>query len=254
MRLHFQNLSDDRRGRTVGSIFRNGRAWLYLGADGPTVRWSWHFKSRDRLVHLHANNAEHGLHSSIAGLGVFLSFGIDLPWKWLPEWWHELTERQLGISDHDGSLWFDFFAEQDRSPSRGPFGIRLDPSWSYIDFLLGKASYETETLEQRDTHVPMPEKVYAATVEIFESKWRRPRWFTKRMLRATIEVEGGIPIPGKGTESWNCGEDASFGLTCKATTVEEAVGEMVKNCLETRARYGGRNWTPNPKKPKKRRA
>lgn len=127
MRLHFQNLSDDRRGRTVGSIFRNGRAWLYLGDDGPTVRWSWHFKSRDRLVHLHANNAEHGLHSSIAGLGVFLSFGIDLPWKWLPEWWHELTERQLGISDHDGSLWFDFFAEQDRSPSRGPFGIRLDP-------------------------------------------------------------------------------------------------------------------------------
>jgi hypothetical protein len=54
-------------------------------------------------------------------------------------------------------------------------------------------------------------------VEKFETaeEWTFPRWFVaKQSDSITISIEGkGIPIPGKGENSWDCGDDAIRGVT-----------------------------------------
>lgn len=91
----------------------------------------------------------------------------------------------------------------------------------------------------------MPEHPYPATVRLFESTWKRPRWpFARRMVRAEIEVEGGIPHPGKGENSWDCDDDATYSLTCQARTAEDAVAKLVGSVLRDRRNYGGRSWRP----------
>ena len=95
------------------------------------------------------------------------------------------------------------------------------------------------------TVVPMPERAYPASVKLFESTWKRPRWFASRMVRAEVKIEKGIPFPGKGENSYDCGDDALFGLTCKADTVEQAIAETVESALRNRRRYGGSvDWQP----------
>jgi hypothetical protein len=53
-----------------------------------------------------------------------------------------------------------------------------------------------------------------------------------------------VPFPGKGENSWDCGEDASYGFGCAAETLEEGIGKFVASKLRDRGRNGGRGWTP----------
>ena len=92
----------------------------------------------------------------------------------------------------------------------------------------------------------MPEGAYKATVEMFWGIWKRPRWVAKKILRANVEIPSGIPKNGKGENSWDCGEDATFGITMPAKNVENAIGKTVESCLRDRKKYG----TPGRLKPK----
>ena len=65
---------------------------------------------------------------------------------------------------------------------------------------------------------------------------------TERVVRAEITPDTPIPHPGKGENSWDCGEDAIHSLTCQASTTHDAVGEIVKAVLRSRYRYGGLMW------------
>ena len=62
-----------------------------------------------------------------------------------------------------------------------------------------------------------------------------------------------IPVPGKGENSWDCGEDATFSLSCPSTTISEAIGEMVKSCMRTRERYAGLDFKPEKPRAKRKR-
>ncbi|HXI16285.1 MAG TPA: hypothetical protein VNM48_07925, partial [Chloroflexota bacterium] len=83
---------------------------------------------------------------------------------------------------------------------------------------------------------------------IFESTWGRRRWphwpLTRRMVRADVQVPEGVPHPGKGENAWDCGEDATYALTCAEQTPEAAVGRLVESVLRDRRRYGGDQWRP----------
>lgn len=89
-------------------------------------------------------------------------------------------------------------------------------------------------------------------MELFESTWKRARWFTHKNVRASVDIPAGIPHPGKGENSWDCGEDRTYGLTTKADTVEKAIAAVVESSLRDRRRYGGDNWTPSEKKKRRR--
>lgn len=51
-----------------------------------------------------------------------------------------------------------------------------------------------------------------------------------------------IPVPGKGENSWDCGEDATYAFSCMADSVEDGIASLVRSILVRRRKYGGRNW------------
>ena len=85
-----------------------------------------------------------------------------------------------------------------------------------------------------------PEGTYQAHAVLEELVWSRPRWFKERMTRVDFEIPNGIPHAGKGENSWDCGDDATFGMsTGECKSIPEGIGKLVGSCLQTRIRYGG---------------
>jgi hypothetical protein len=123
-----------------------------------------------------------------------------------------------------------------------------DIYFNITDFILGDRQYNSVLVEEADIDIPMLEGSYPAHIEIREDTWKRPRWPIKQVVkRAHIDMaeHKGIPHPGKGESSWNCGDDATNGLCCPASSISEAVGKMVSNVYHSRIRYGGYdclNW------------
>jgi hypothetical protein len=61
---------------------------------------------------------------------------------------------------------------------------------------------------------------------------------------ALVESETGVPVPGKGENSWDCGEDALYSLSTTAATIDEAIEKFKASVMKTRERYGGKDWMP----------
>jgi len=61
--------------------------------------------------------------------------------------------------------------------------------------------------------------------------------------------EHGIPVPGKGSASYNCGEDAIFSAGSSANNHSESFSNFHGSVMRSRDRYGsGHNWTPEKQK------
>lgn len=86
----------------------------------------------------------------------------------------------------------------------------------------------------------MPEGSYRATVTIERDSWTRARWFARRIERAHVDIHDPIPTPGKGENSWDCGDDALHSSTFPCGTVPAAVGKIVGDVL---AKRGHSTWT-----------
>lgn len=151
-------------------------------------------------------------------------------------------EREFKISIHDGSLWLRLWGDPMGGWSRDMSWWLVNHCFNPMDFFFGMDKYTTKSLKTGECLIPMPEGSYPATYDLFVSTWKRPRWPFKRQLqRITIDIKKGIPFEGKGENSWDCGEDATFGITCMARTLEEGIGELVATVLQSRQRYGGKH-------------
>lgn len=258
---HWQNLDEDRQGRVKGKGWRNGRAWLNLRVDEDgkrndtieaRVQWVVRQRTSTRLgISLGGGDGatELDVHVVVLGTGVYL--GLDSP---LTEKLTRLfckadrawdRERELSLSIHDKALWW--YVWQNTNEWK-----RSDPKWRrgsfhIDDWLLGKNQYRNEVIEEREVLVPMPEKAYPATAKLELATWTRQRfgWPATRMTRINLDVPGGIPHPGKGENAWDCGEDATYGITAPADSIEEGISKLVESVLTRRTRYGGAAWTPS---------
>lgn len=146
-------------------------------------------------------------------------------------------ERSFHLYWYECAIWLKLWGDdnwnsKDRWWRRG-IAIHLD------DIFLGRQRYSEEPRDIVNTFIPMPEGCYPAIIRLYKAIWSRPMWFPKKLMRATIDVPGGIPHEGKGENSWDCGEDGLLGLTCQAETVEEAIGKTVASVLYSRRRNGG---------------
>lgn len=248
MRLNSQNLCDLSGGRK-GPMWRAGRAWLWLRDDergnNPKIGVEWRL-GRWAFGASLGINERYGdddltLALNLPGISLYLS-----PDRVLPSWVPRPNEpHSTGFYVREGGLWWNVW--------QNDFEYRSDtPRWRHghfdpVDWLLGRSEFSRRLLHSTETVVPMPERSYPATVKMEEHTWTRPRWpWSRRLLRADISVEGGIPVPGKGENSYDCGQDAVYALTTRASTVPEAVAKLVRSCLERRARYGGPDWRPEP--------
>lgn len=110
------------------------------------------------------------------------------------------------------------------------------------DFILGRSKCDVEVLENGFTEIVMPERRYDATYKIERRTWHYRRWpfFKPKKVGYEIEVEEGVPVMGKGENSWDCGMDYTYSIySPKPTSVTEARKNFVMSILETRQRRGG---------------
>lgn len=156
--------------------------------------------------------------------------------------------REVGIRFHGGAAWWKLWTHRDEWTSTTPRW--RDGNFNLIDFLLGRSVCTQTMIEAREVLIPMPEKAYWANAELIEFCWKRPRWPARKMLRCSIDIPGGIPHAGKGENSWDCGDDATFGMTTgKCASIVDGIGQLVTSCLRTRVKNGGWsdfNWTREP--------
>ena len=66
---------------------------------------------------------------------------------------------------------------------------------------------------------------------------KRPRKKIQYFPRIELEIEEGVPVPGKGTESYNCGEDCTYILSIPGDDEREVVNRFVKDVLYRREKY-----------------
>lgn len=171
---------------------------------------------------------------------IYVSLSIFKLYSWLYK--HKINDRAL-----DFNIWFrDGFPISINLMSNTMGWKRGDWKWcpNISRKLKGKFTVSEKTIEERDILIPMPEKSYKGHAVLADWTWHYKRWFPKTIRRCEIEILEGIPHPGKGENSWDCEDDATFSLTTgKVRTIAEAVGKLVSSVLESRVKNGGwKDW------------
>lgn len=175
------------------------------------------------------------------GIGRFdrLMRLLGLTWPQVRGKRHRDWKRELSARWHNGALWLCLWDNPDES-SRDDRQYCIDPA----NILFGRRKYSTSPKETHTASLTLPEGTYPLTVSLYTATWKRPRWpRAVSIQRADIDAgKRGIPTPGKGENAWDCDDDATFGMTCPATSVEEAVEMLRASILRDRERYGGPGW------------
>lgn len=246
MHFHAQNLNDKSGGRT-GSILRYGRCWWHFN-ERSTIRLEWNFNLNGPAVGLELGHFDDAISFHVSA--IIFSLWLTLEQFTLSRWISNKIKRPdqkygngrtIGFKWYEDRLWIDLWDDPMEHRS-------VDPSWWHItivpvDILLGPTKCSNREIARHRVEIPMPEACYPATVVIQEWEWKRSRWpFPKRLIRSEITPDTPVPFPGKGENSWDCGEDATSSMTCCADTPLKAVVAMVKSVLEDRYRHGGKMW------------
>jgi hypothetical protein len=252
-------------------IARNQRTRNGERVFSPTIHaeWSW-FNSSFRAIGASYRaeryaDSEHlfALHLYIGNVYLGLKGWDTPPFNWLlraadaPPKRHgrSSTDREIGVmlTTDDGwflswHLWWP-----DNEWVKGDSKVRKG-SVFLEDKLWGKANYVEHVDHESDQVMTLPEGDYPVHVKLFTSTWSRARdpfnWRTKTIKRATVSATAFAPsVPGKGENSWDCEDDATYSITTPAETVEEAIDAYRQSVLRTRERHGGKDWTPTRQFP-----
>lgn len=249
------------------------RSWLHWYGTGPTSKhrelsaeWYLFTRANDRLgisFEVGGGENESGFNAFIGVPFLFkLYVGAEgfLPFLCRKVKGHWQTyNRELELSycfrrDHAawGDLAWNVWTEPDcwdRKTPRWRRG-RFDP----CSFVLGAQVYTSTPISCCPGYVQMPEQRYPVRVQIEECVWKRPRWpFPIRRIDATVDVADGgcVPIPGKGENSWDCGEDGVYSSGFShCPSAQDAVERFAASILKRRQQYGGEDWRPSVKPPK----
>ena len=250
--FHWQN-TNQRPGdgyNATGNPLREGRAWLNFG-DVLRIGWSWSLKSTFCHIKFGVGGSEGELDWAIAipYLAFWFHLGgtmMNAPIRWFGCDYDSNSgkgadiygmDRVVEASIHHWGFYGKVWSKEMSWSSSDPWWMHwhLD----FKDFLLGRTKYESKVLEKRAVKIPMPEKTYDATVDFTCDSWKRPRWpWPLIITRVKFDVPGGIPIPGKGENSWDCGPDLTGSLTAPARSIEDGIGLVVSSALDTRKRRG----------------
>lgn len=226
----------------------HGRAWLHWPTNSVGIEWGlfdWACGFSITFDSCHDEAIQ--LHLAIPFLfSVWLSL-TRCDWvKYLPgvKWSGKYGsgEREINLRVHSWAFWWNLWTYPGESYDRWNEGcFHID------DFFLGRNEHSESPREHYDTFLEMPEGAYPVTVELYTSTWTRKRcpWIRRSVRRAKIEIEGGVPVPGKGENSYDCDDDAIFSSTAPAASVDEALRALKESVLHDRCRHGGDGWEPS---------
>ncbi len=209
---------------------RGYRCWWYLRGFN-FFQFSGYILSGSLGIGFDADDEDGTAH---IGAGLFSVYISSNCWRRN----YRKGSRELSLRFHGGSLWWNLWTDRDGWSSKTPKW--RNGNFNFVDFALGRSKCDHTLIEERNVLVPMPERAYQATAKLEAWVWKRPRWFAKRLNRVTIDIPGGIPKAGKGENSWDCGDDATFGLTTgECNSIPDGVGKLVTMMLKDRVKYGG---------------
>jgi hypothetical protein len=263
--LHFHS-----QGLTKGSkdLFPEGRCWLFFGQETPRSPWArlgfeWQIGGIRRLdLSSTFAGEEHDLEFSIKipflfalwvmlessflrrifrkikqGFGYETAIEIDREAIRLHVLYNEVWGARQVAGDKKSNIYI-------RAADRPGFGFYI--SFYFLDWLFGRRKYSEENISE-PVSVPIeihPDttllgRKYSAKVRLYRATWKRPRSSRIDTIgRADVELETPIPIPGKGENSHDQGDDATYSLTCTADTPEQAIGRLVSGIVSRRKEYG----------------
>lgn len=253
-------------------LWRHGRAWLTIRGAG---RRTPHSQGKRTDLEFHAewrtlvargdgfglgaslkwgtNGSEStpdvSLHLSRLG-DIWLGVGNLIPYRWLerhkPDGRVDYDTRVFSVEvDGRGFRW-ECWARANHWSRSDPWW--MSRSWEWERLCFGRTKVESEVVASGVTVVPMPERSYDA----LWSTTRHERAYTGPLGRVrdallgrrhhyTTEVtpSKAVPVPGKGENAWDCGDNHISSLSTGGRSVEKAVGALVESALRDRRRYGG---------------
>lgn len=244
------------------------RAWLYFYSHPEAnavqaLGFEWYFGKRARhcgiAISFNVVDGDRGIRFYAGIPWLFnLYFTVERVPEWMLPWhWEESSlrpgekfrypeKRSIGVRVSGWTVWVSLW-ENEMEWSRD------DPWWwkfniNLADLFLGQAKHTRSILAKGECNVPMPEGGYSACYTITASKQKRPRWpWAKRWLYVDIEIdsENGIPLPGKGENSWDCDDDAVYASGRELTgSVDDACADLARSIVQDRVKLCGREVYP----------
>jgi len=241
----------------------SGRAWI---AGSRTLTY-WKFNSKNEPTQdvwaLHGSWTipkwdSFGFSINVGGIENVVTFHVGLllfsaflsieklPHHWVS--WLSEGERELSFRIHHGIIWIYLFAKVDCWRNNDWRRVVINP----VDLLLGWERCATQVEGERPVDIHFDNRIYKANAKLEIRTWTRSRFpFLKRTRKDVgLEIASGIPMPGKGENSYDCGDDALFGTGASTTNLDtswddlvaEAIDNATSSVQRTRLRYGGDNW------------
>lgn len=250
VRAHFINYTKREK---KGSWARHGAFYLTWPSNEVRLEWVLFRLCLGFVVQVSGDD-DHAFQLSfgIPGIGQFYFDVRKADWLlWLTgtKWYKGQPivdwDRKIGFRFFDKALVLYPWVNPNHYPTHGRDIHFIRPD----NILFGRQKYKKYNERSFNVGLAMPEGTYPAKVTLYTSEWKRPRWpwwpMTRRVNRADIDVENGVPIPGKGDNGWDMDDDAIFSMTCMSETVDEALEKIRKSTLGDRERRAGKGWVPD---------
>lgn len=227
------------------------RKWWHIGDRSITLEWGFGKPRCGFSIDLSTGDSDDGICFYLALpflFLVYLAFEGFVPRHWFPgEWrtnsidgktYYYAEKRSVGVCIHDWIIWFSLWENPNEWNRSDPWWWRFN--LHILDFFLGQQKYSACTIQKGRIAIPMPEKAYPANYELYDGIWKRPRWKTLIVRRLNIDNDEGIPLPGKGTTSYNCSDDASYSVSMVYRgSLDATVKEYAAGLIQDRVKRGG---------------
>lgn len=243
----------------------NKRKWWHFGNKCITLEVSGFDGNPSIYVRVDGDERDVSFHIG-AFIGIWLTFENFLPKSWYPKRWSKHCncflgeEREISFRIFGGSFWWDLWV----SPEWASYSANKTwrkGCWHIVDRIKGKRTHKRELQESKQYAIPFLEGNYNVEVSRFhvENKW--PRWFTEKYTTFNVRVgyynenkewvSQGVPVEGKGENSWDCDEDATYEMSFPGAPYRK----NVKSCfdaalyfwhdmMKSREKTGSAQWLP----------
>lgn len=218
-----------------------------IDAEFAAAKFPWRFGAGIQLT---PSEWEPNIRIYLAFLGrVWITIGWPGLYNWLAkrrsgEWRIELTIGDdfsaygglpVELSWQNGGWWMS--------------GTSRDGSFNFADWILGRVECTSVTIRSGNFGIVMPEGRYPANYEIKEYARKRTRALRGKTERSIyFEIPDGVPVPGKGENSWDIDDDAIFGIGTSwddDDTLRSAGYRVALRILHDRYRHGSLDWIPD---------
>jgi len=254
----------------------NKRKWWPIGNNHSISIEVAGWKSTPHIIFLIEPDERKVRFSLALGFAVYISLNGWIPRSWFPTMSYTKggdrypEEREISLKIHGGHFWWNFWVSDDWSSWTKNKTWRKG-NFDFMGMLKGKHKYERREADRRQFLLPFLEGLYNVEVIKFDRTDSYTHWPTRRMV--SWEVRAGyyegppneanwkdkpIPVEGKGENSWDCDEDATWSISFPGPPYKKDLNTPYlaalyfwHSMMKSREQRGSAKWIPQGFKEKK---